>query len=34
MEAEGFDAYVNEWWHFDYGEWRQYPVMNAPDPLP
>ncbi|MDY6946531.1 MAG: serine hydrolase [Pseudomonadota bacterium] len=29
MEAEGFDVYVNEWWHFDYGEWRQYPVMNA-----
>lgn len=28
MEAEGFDVYVNEWWHFDYGEWRQYPVMN------
>ncbi len=22
MEAEGFDVYVNEWWHFDYGEWR------------
>nr|WP_298719880.1 serine hydrolase [uncultured Steroidobacter sp.] len=29
MEAEGFDVYVNEWWHFDYGEWREYPVMNA-----
>jgi CubicO group peptidase (beta-lactamase class C family)/D-alanyl-D-alanine dipeptidase len=29
MEAEGFDVYVNEWWHFDYGEWRQYPVMNV-----
>ncbi len=28
MEAEGFDVYVNEWWHFDYGEWRNYPVMN------
>jgi CubicO group peptidase (beta-lactamase class C family)/D-alanyl-D-alanine dipeptidase len=28
MEAEGFDVYVNEWWHFDYGEWQQYPVMN------
>lgn len=29
MEAEGFDVYVNEWWHFDYGEWRQYSVMNV-----
>lgn len=29
MEAEGFDVYVNEWWHFDYGEWRHYPVMNV-----
>jgi D-alanyl-D-alanine dipeptidase/CubicO group peptidase (beta-lactamase class C family) len=29
MEAEGFDVYVNEWWHFDYGEWRNYPVMNV-----
>lgn len=29
MEAEGFDVYVNEWWHFDYGEWRQYPIMNV-----
>lgn len=29
MEAEGFDVYVNEWWHFDFGEWREYPVMNV-----
>ncbi len=29
MEAEGFDVYVNEWWHFDYGEWREYPIMNV-----
>lgn len=28
MEAEGYDVYSNEWWHFDYGEWRKYPVMN------
>ncbi|MBL8265033.1 serine hydrolase, partial [Steroidobacter sp.] len=28
MEAEGFDVIVNEWWHFDFGEWRQYPIMN------
>jgi D-alanyl-D-alanine dipeptidase/CubicO group peptidase (beta-lactamase class C family) len=29
MEAEGFDVYLNEWWHFDYGQWRQYPIMNV-----
>jgi D-alanyl-D-alanine dipeptidase len=29
MEAEGYDVYTNEWWHFDYGEWRKYPVMNV-----
>lgn len=29
VEAEGFDVYTNEWWHFDYGEWREYPVMNV-----
>lgn len=28
LEAEGYDVYTNEWWHFDYGEWRKYPVMN------
>jgi D-alanyl-D-alanine dipeptidase len=28
MEAEGYDVYNNEWWHFDYGEWRKYPVIN------
>jgi serine beta-lactamase-like protein LACTB len=29
MEAEGFDVYEAEWWHFDYREWRHYPVMNV-----
>jgi CubicO group peptidase (beta-lactamase class C family)/D-alanyl-D-alanine dipeptidase len=29
VEAEGFDVYINEWWHFDFGDWRQYPVMNV-----
>jgi len=28
MEAEGFTVYEHEWWHFDFGEWREYPVMN------
>ena len=28
MEAEGFDVYEFEWWHFDYGNWRRYPIQN------
>lgn len=28
MEAEGFDVYAEEWWHFDYGSWRDYPIGN------
>ncbi len=30
MEAEGFDVYEAEWWHFDYRDWRHYPVLNVP----
>ncbi|MFK7743368.1 MAG: serine hydrolase [Planctomycetota bacterium] len=30
MEAEGFSVYEQEWWHFDYRDWRQYPVGNEP----
>lgn len=30
MEREGFQVERVEWWHFDYGDWRQYPVMNVP----
>jgi len=26
MEAVGFDVYDAEWWHFDYRDWRQYPI--------
>ncbi|MBB4631034.1 serine hydrolase [Sphingosinicella soli] len=26
IEAEGFDVYAEEWWHFDYGDWRDYPI--------
>jgi D-alanyl-D-alanine dipeptidase len=29
MEAEGFRVYHAEWWHFDYRDWRQYPIMNV-----
>jgi D-alanyl-D-alanine dipeptidase len=28
MEKQGFLPYRYEWWHFDYAEWRQYPVLN------
>jgi len=30
MEAEGFTVYQSEWWHFDYQDWRQYRIMDAP----
>ena len=29
MEAEGFSVYEAEWWHFDYGDWREYPILNV-----
>src|SRR5205807_41608 len=29
MEAQGFTVYPQEWWHFDYKDWRQYPIMNV-----
>ena len=28
MEAEGFRVFEAEWWHFDYQEWRLYPIGN------
>lgn len=29
MEAEGFAVYEPEWWHYDYKDWRQYPILNV-----
>jgi D-alanyl-D-alanine dipeptidase len=29
MEAEGFTVYNTEWWHFDYQQWKQYPIVNV-----
>ena len=26
MEAEGFTVYPEEWWHFDFNDWRRYPI--------
>ena len=28
MEAEGFEVYEFEWWHFDYKDWRHYGLQN------
>ncbi len=30
MENEGFTVYEDEWWHFDYKDWRKYPILNVP----
>jgi D-alanyl-D-alanine dipeptidase len=29
IEAEGFTVDSNEWWHFDYKEWRRYQIGNV-----
>lgn len=26
MEAQGFTVYPEEWWHFDFNDWRRYPI--------
>lgn len=28
MEKHGFVGWLNEWWHFDYKDWQQYPLLN------
>ena len=28
MEKEGFTVYEAEWWHYDYKDWREYPILN------
>jgi len=28
MEAEGFKVFDVEWWHFDYKDWHEYPILN------
>ena len=30
IEHEGFVANPLEWWHFDFKDWRTYPIMNVP----
>ncbi|HUJ15562.1 MAG TPA: M15 family metallopeptidase [Thermoanaerobaculia bacterium] len=29
MESESFTVYSAEWWHFDYKDWRSYPILNV-----
>lgn len=30
MEHEGFTVEPNEWWHFNYKDWKEYPVLDIP----
>jgi D-alanyl-D-alanine dipeptidase len=30
MESEGFTVNEEEWWHFDYKDWKQYGILNLP----
>ncbi|MBZ5585494.1 MAG: hypothetical protein LAQ30_25505 [Acidobacteriia bacterium] len=30
MERQGFTVYSSEWWHFDYKDWAEYAIQNAP----
>jgi D-alanyl-D-alanine dipeptidase/kynurenine formamidase len=29
MEKEGFFVYPYEWWHFDYKDWHDYPILDV-----
>jgi D-alanyl-D-alanine dipeptidase len=29
MEKEGFTVLPEEWWHFDYKDWKEYPILNV-----
>jgi D-alanyl-D-alanine dipeptidase len=28
MEEQGFKVFSIEWWHFDYKDWREYPILD------
>jgi zinc D-Ala-D-Ala dipeptidase len=30
LEAEGFTVLPHEWWHFDFRDWRAYPLLDVP----
>jgi D-alanyl-D-alanine dipeptidase len=29
MERQDFQVNPKEWWHFDYKDWKQYPILNV-----
>ncbi|HEX6732793.1 MAG TPA: M15 family metallopeptidase, partial [Pyrinomonadaceae bacterium] len=29
MEAQGFAVYEPEWWHYDFKDWKEYPILNV-----
>jgi D-alanyl-D-alanine dipeptidase len=29
MEKQGFAVIPKEWWHFDYKDWKQFPILNV-----
>jgi D-alanyl-D-alanine dipeptidase len=29
MEKQGFTVNPTEWWHFDFKDWKQYPILNV-----
>ena len=30
MKKEGFTVEPNEWWHFNYKDWTEYPILDLP----
>jgi D-alanyl-D-alanine dipeptidase len=30
LEKQGFTVEPNEWWHFNYRDWRHYPILDIP----
>ncbi|HEX6162507.1 MAG TPA: M15 family metallopeptidase [Vicinamibacterales bacterium] len=30
MESHGFTVEPNEWWHFNYQDWKAYPILDIP----
>ncbi len=28
MQAQGFTVFATEWWHFDHGAWKDYPILD------
>jgi D-alanyl-D-alanine dipeptidase len=30
MEKHGFTVEPNEWWHFNFSDWQEYPILDIP----